>query len=166
MDTDVEVVQPLDRFLAHEAFSGFEDETFLQSGTMGAVKGHAWIRELLDYYNHKSFILPDGSCDTTTNTAVISEICKNHGLQLDGQYQVLTNGVTFYPRCYFSPYDYINGGNYRTDESYTIHHFAQSWLPLNVRLRGQIKRIVSRIVGPNNISRMREILASGAKSEK
>lgn len=166
MDTDVEVIQPLERFLTHEAFSGFEDETFLQSGTMGAVKEHPWIEELLGYYNNKSFILPGGGYDTTTNTAVISQICKAHGLQLNGQYQVLQNGVTFYPRCYFSPYDYINGGIYRTDESYTIHHFAQSWLPASVRLRGQMKRIASRVVGPTNISRMRKFLAGGHKANK
>jgi len=159
MDTDVEVIKPLDRFLVHEAFSGFEDETFLQSGTMGAVKGHAWIKELLDYYESRSFLLPDGSPDTTTNTAVISKICANHGLQLNGKQQVLSNGVIFYPRTFFSPYDYINGGSYLTGDSYTIHHFAQSWLPVHVRLKSQLKRIVSKIVGPKNIARMRKILS-------
>lgn len=158
LDTDVEVLRPMDDFLGHEAFSGFEDGTFLQSGTMGAAKGHPWIAELLQNYENRSFLLEDGSCDTTTNTAVITAICQKHGLVLDGSFQSLPNGVTFYPRDYFSPYDYINGGNYRTSNSYTIHHFAKSWLPAHVRLRGDVKRAVSRVVGPNMIARMRKLL--------
>jgi len=160
MDTDVEVIKPLDKFLNHEAFSGFEDQTFLQSGTMGAAKQHPWIKELLQYYDNRSFLHEDGSYDTTTNTAVITAICKNHGLVLNGKHQVLQNGVNFYPRDYFSPYDYINGGNYRTDDSHTIHHFAKSWLPAHVRLRGDVKRMVSRVVGPKMIAQMRKLLSS------
>ncbi|NIK76102.1 mannosyltransferase OCH1-like enzyme [Paenibacillus castaneae] len=160
LDTDVEVIKPLDPFLQHDAFSGFEDQKFLQSGTMGAVKDHFWIKELLDHYVNRSFLLPDGSMDTTTNTAVITKICAKHGLIQNGEYQVLSNGVTFYPRAYFSPYDYINGGNYITNESHSIHHFAQSWLPAHVRIRGNVKRVVSRIVGPKVISKMRDMLSS------
>ncbi|SFB29980.1 Glycosyltransferase sugar-binding region containing DXD motif-containing protein [Cohnella sp. OV330] len=166
LDTDVEVIKSLDRFLAHEAFSGFEDEKFLQSGTMGAIQGHSWIKELLDYYDGRSFLRPDGTLDTTTNTAVISQICEKHGLKLNGRQQTLSNGVVFYPRCYFSPYDYINGGSFRTADSHTIHHFAQSWLPLHVRLRSQAKRAASRIIGPKNISRLRKALTSGGSSHE
>jgi len=159
LDTDVEVVRPLDPLLRHEAFSGFEDETFLQSGTMGASPGHPWIRELLRHYDGRSFRRVDGSLDTTTNTAVISDICRAHGLRPDGSYQELANGVVFYPRTFFSPYDYINGGSYLTDDSYTIHHFAQSWLPLHVRLRGGVKRVVGRLAGPRLVSKMRELMS-------
>ncbi|MDQ6423269.1 glycosyltransferase [Paenibacillus sp. LHD-117] len=160
LDTDVEVVKPLDPLLAHEAFSGFEDERFLQSGTMGAVPEHPWIKKLLDDYESRSFLLPDGTYDMLTNTAVISKLCKSDGLVLDGKYQKLGNGVVFYPRQYFSPYDYINGGSYLTDESYTIHHFAQSWLPAHVRLKSGAKRFVSRIIGPAAIAKMRKLFAA------
>ncbi|GGD73333.1 glycosyltransferase family 32 protein [Paenibacillus nasutitermitis] len=158
MDTDVEVVKPLDRFLNHEAFSGFEDGHFLQSGTMGAARKHPWIEELLLDYRNRSFLREDGSCDTTTNTAVISRISERRGLVLNGEHQVLDGGVVFYPRTYFSPYDYINGANFITSESCTIHHFAQSWLPAHIRVRSSIKRAASRIVGPKLISKMRDML--------
>ena len=39
MDTDVEVLKPLDEFLRHPAFSGFEDEKNVPTGIMGAEKG-------------------------------------------------------------------------------------------------------------------------------
>lgn len=161
LDTDVEVVKPLDRFLVHEAFSGFEDETFLQSGTMGAVPKHGWIKELLEDYEGRHFVKPDGTYDTTTNTAVISRICERHGLLLNGQHQVLDNGVVFYPRTYFSPFDYINGGSFLSEESYSIHHFAQSWLPAHVRTKSSVKRVFSRLIGPSNIARIRKMFMQG-----
>lgn len=118
MDTDVEVIKPLHRFLVHEAFSGFEDHQFLQSGTMGAVKHHPWIGELLQYYADRPFLLQGGDVfDLTTNTAIMSRISQKHGLKLNGQHQTLPGGVVFYPRWFFSPYDYINGGNYINDDS-------------------------------------------------
>jgi hypothetical protein len=158
LDTDVEVLRSLDRFLVHDAFSGFEDDRFLQSGTMGAVKGHPWIKELMDYYEGRSFLRDDGTPDQTTNTAVMTEICSRKGLVLNGQYQVLSNGVVFYPRTYFSPYDYVNGGNYITEESYTIHHFAKSWLPARVRFAGGIKRMAGRYLGPRFVAAMRKMI--------
>lgn len=89
----------------------------------------------------------------TTNTSVITELSKKDGLILNGEFQVLPNGVTFYPRTFFSPYDYINGGNYITGNSFTIHHFAKSWLPIHVRMNSKLKRVASRVVGPSVISK-------------
>jgi hypothetical protein len=165
MDTDVEVLKPLDPLLLHEAFSGFEDERFLQSGTMGAAPQHHWISMLLQDYDDRSFIRQDGSFDMTTNTAVISKLTMRDGLVLNGEEQTIA-GVVFYPRTYFSPYDYINGGNYITGESYTIHHFAQSWLPAHVRLKSNMKRLASKIVGPRMIARMRKLLAPNSTIAK
>lgn len=156
MDTDVEVLKPLEPLLAHGAFSGFEDERFLQSGTMGAVPGHPWIKSLLDDYEGRRFVKDDGSYDLMTNTAAISAICKRMGLKLDGRYQELDSGAVFYPRTYFSPYDPVDGASYINGDSYTIHHYSQSWLPAHVRLRSRLKRAASRIVGPKAISALRE----------
>jgi hypothetical protein len=159
MDTDVEVLQPLDRFLQHEAFSGFEDERHVPTGLMASVKGHPWIAELLAYYDDKPFVQPDGTLDLTTNTAIITRSCGKYGFVPSGEYQELENGVVFYPRTYFCPYDYINGANYITADSYAIHHFAKSWLPLHVRLRSEVKRVVSRFAGPKIIARMRSMVS-------
>ncbi|MCS7461029.1 glycosyl transferase [Paenibacillus doosanensis] len=158
MDTDVEVLKSLDRFRHHEAFSGFEDEQHVPTGIMGAVQGHPWIQELLDHYKDIRFLQPDGSLDLTTNTRVITDHCLNNGLVLNNQYQVLRNGVALYPRTYFCPYDYINGANYITDDSYTIHHFAKSWLPAHVRWRSRVKKSVSKLMGPAMISKLRGIV--------
>ena len=159
MDTDVEVLRPLDPLLRHQAFTGFEDERFLQSGTMGAEPNHPWIKKLLEDYSSRTFVKPDGTYDTLTNTAVISRLCEQDGLILNGKLQKLPGGVVVYPRTYFSPYDYIDGGNYITDESFTIHHFAQTWLPARIRLKSNFKRFASRIVGPKVIAKVRKLVS-------
>ena len=160
LDTDVEALRPLDPLLGHRAFSGFEDDVNLQSGTMGAEPGHPWIAAMLRHYEGRRFLLPDGSPDTTTNTAVMTKLSEPLGLVRNGRFQTLRDGIAFYPRAYFSPYDYIDGGNYITAESYTIHHFAQSWLPAHVRLRGGVKRLVARLAGPRFVAGLRRRLRS------
>jgi hypothetical protein len=164
MDTDVEVLKPLDRFLTHKAFSGFEDEKHVPTGIMASIKEHEWIKELLEYYHGKDFVRRDGSFDLTTNTNIITKSCLGYGLTPNGEYQELTNGMALYPRTYFCPYDYINGANYITKDSYTIHHFAKSWLPAHVRFRSEIKRLVSRVVGPTVIARMRKSVSRERKA--
>ena len=43
MDTDVEVLKPLDSFLKHIAFSGYENDTLVPTGIMASEKGAKWI---------------------------------------------------------------------------------------------------------------------------
>lgn len=158
LDTDVEVLQPLDRFLSHEAFSGFEDERYLQSGLFGAVPGHPWIKQLLDSYERRTFVQGDGTSDLTTNTAMMTEQCRQHGLVMNGTFQVLNNGVTLYPRTFFSPYDYRDGRSHLSPDSYAIHHYAQSWLPAMVRYKVKAKKIASRLASHQLIARLKAIM--------
>ncbi|MCD7033142.1 glycosyl transferase [Metabacillus sp. GX 13764] len=160
MDTDVEVLKSLNPLLKDKMFTGFEDGQFLQSGTIGAIKGHELIEEFMKYYYTKRFKKLDGTYDMTTNTNIMTSLCLPFGLKTDGSKQILSNGTVVYPRTYFSPYDYINGENHITEQSYTIHHFAQTWLPANVRLRSNLKRMVSRIAGPKTISAIRKAIQS------
>ena len=71
MDTDVEVLKPLDCFLDNHAFSGFESSGYIPTGLMASEKEFPLFRELLKYYGNRAFVNPDGSFDTTTNTLVM-----------------------------------------------------------------------------------------------
>lgn len=55
MDTDVEVLRPLDRFLHHQFFSGFENETMYPTAIMGAEPKNAYVQYLLKEYDNISF---------------------------------------------------------------------------------------------------------------
>ena len=127
MDTDVEVLKPLDDLLQYEAVSGFESETQIPTGLMASREGYPFIKELLDDYTDIHFIRPDGSLDTTTNVTRITNHCLKYGLQLNNTLQTI-NGFTFLPKDYLCPKSYMDGKIYLTENTYTIHHFAGSWL--------------------------------------
>jgi mannosyltransferase OCH1-like enzyme len=146
MDTDVEVLQPLDRFLVHEAFSGFESSQHVPTGIMASVKNHRFIGELLSAYENRQFIKADGTCDTSTNVIAITNCALQHGLRPNGVKQEIS-GMTFYPPEYFCPYDNATGMKSVTSNTYCIHWFAKSWTEPHVRLRSRITRIFHRYFG-------------------
>jgi mannosyltransferase OCH1-like enzyme len=149
MDTDVEVLKPLDRFLKHDAFSGFESINHVPTGLMAAQKGSKWAGDLLKYYENRSFILPDGSCDLTANTAIITESMIKSGLVLNNTYQEINNCVAFYPAEYFCPKDHDTGLMYITENTYCIHHFASSWIDPRIRFFSIVKKKLMKLMGRN-----------------
>ena len=126
MDTDVEVVKPLDPYLTHEAFAGFESIDRVQTGLLACVPGFPLFREFLAHYDTAEFIRPDGTQDITTNVEVLTRLCVRHGLRLNDRFQVV-EGLAVYPREYFCPVDYETEKLKRTRKTVTIHWFSGSW---------------------------------------
>lgn len=148
LDTDVEIVQSLDRFLGHTAFTGFEDEHHVTTGIMGAEKGARYACGNLEAYATRHFVRPDGTYDTTTNVAVITEYMSRHGLNYDNTLQDFPGLVTIYPREYFCPkdsYAYSRNQGCITTNTHAIHYFAGTWqirnTPEYIRLRRKYRII-------------------------
>jgi hypothetical protein len=157
LDTDVEVFKTFDDFLHHDSFWGFEQENYIATSTIGAAKGNALIKMFLDSYQNKKFINEDGSLDSLTNVAIITEILKKKGLKPNGEYQEIAGYGSFYPQTYFSPYDYINCRNVITEKTHAMHHFYKSWLPLKSRLKSKTKTQIAKVIGGDNIARLRKL---------
>lgn len=146
MDTDVEVIKPLDKFLIHRAFSGCENEKNCLTGLMGSEANHPWIKRLLNDYNDRKFILPNGEFDTTTNVAYITKIMMDEYDWIPkNQYQQLKDDLHIYPSEYFCAKSFEKNKICVSNETYTIHHFAGSWHTPSEK----IFRKFSQIVGPN-----------------
>lgn len=132
MDSDVEVLKPLDRFLDEPAFTSFEtgdpDQTLMPTGMMAACAGNAWVRYLKTYYdNDRPFILSDGSFDLNANTVTITRMTREkYGIKMDNTLQ-RTADFVIYPSDYFCPKSWSTGKITLTKNSHTIHHFAGSW---------------------------------------
>lgn len=127
MDTDVEVLNSLDSFLHHDAFSGFENEQMIPTGIMASKKGFKIFVDCLKEYETASFVKSDGKYDLTTNVQKITNKCKEVGFVGNNTFQVI-QGFALYPKTYFCPLTY--GNSRKTDfgkDTYTIHHFAGSW---------------------------------------
>lgn len=57
MDTDVELVRPLDRLLTNKAFLGFEGTQWVGTNLIGAEPSHSFFIELLKSYDHLQQII-------------------------------------------------------------------------------------------------------------
>lgn len=126
LDTDVEIIRPLDPFLNHEAFAGFEHLERVQTGVLACRKGFALFQEFLSYYDTAVFRRPDGSMDTTTNVEIFTALCRKRGLVFDGTFQIV-DGLAVYPREVFCPVDYDTMRLKKTRKTVTIHWFSGSW---------------------------------------
>lgn len=126
LDTDVEIVRPLEPFLKHEAFAGFEHLERVQTGVLACRKGFPLFQEFLAYYETAVFRRPDGSMDTTTNVEILTGICRKKGLVFNDTFQVV-DGLAVYPREVFCPVDYDTMKLKKTRKTVTIHWFSGSW---------------------------------------
>lgn len=174
LDVDVEVIKPLDNFLKHDAFVGFESKKSVNPGlVMGAKKGNKIIKEILESYSNKEFILKDGSLNTTTVVKYTTDILLRYGLRLDNTFQILES-VTVYPKTFFCPLTNNSDKTDFSENTYTIHHFAGTWLTDKQKKRNRnilwkifvpiimlVKRIIIRFFGESVFqsfkSKVREI---------
>lgn len=147
MDTDVEVVRNLDPLLNVRGFLGFEGTQWIATNLVGFEAGHELLKMFLDSYDYRSFVREDGTLDQTTNVEELTKLLVEHyQLVLNGEKQNLAKGIIIYPTDYFSPYDYIQGKLNRTERTYTIHWFSQSWIGQS-SVRRKIVQLIHRITG-------------------
>ena len=133
MDTDVELVKPLTPYLHHRAFAGFESSEGVQTGLLACEKGFTLFMEFLAHYDHVSFLLPDGTPDTTTNVQVLTDLCLRHGLVCNDRVQTVV-GLTIYPKEVFCPVDFDTRLLRKTRRTVAIHWFSGSWQTEEERL--------------------------------
>ncbi|WP_433640193.1 glycosyltransferase family 32 protein [Kluyvera georgiana] len=155
MDTDVEVLKSLDKFLVHDAFTGCEDDMMCVTGTMASIQGHKWIENLLSGYDSRKFILSNGSYDKTPNTGVITELTINqYGWKPRNELQFLNEGLVIYPFDVFCAKQWRTGRVIITNDTHTVHHFSASWHSKSDKLKHRF----SKFIGPQASAYIKKIL--------
>ena len=136
LDSDVELLQPIDRFLTDGAFAGFETKDSPAAMVFGCEKGLPLIREFMAEYEDRPFIRQDGS-----NTKIFTELMIRHGLKLNGKHQVVA-GCVFYPEIVFSPNNFRRIFYCYSKKSYAVHHILGSWGKTPIYKRKFHKRVL------------------------
>ena len=126
MDTYVEVIRPLDPYLNHRAFAGFEHPDRVQTGLLACEKDFPLFREFMAYYDTASFLREDGTPDVTTNVEILTGLCLQRGMVCNDRLQEI-EGLTLYPREVFCPVDYDTKRLKKTRKTVTVHWFSGSW---------------------------------------
>ena len=129
LDTDVELVRPLDPLLEHECFIGRQQGFQVNTGAgFGAVKGHPLVKRMMDDYEDIPFIKENGEMDLWTCPHRNSQWLFENGLRKDDSYQEIA-GAAIYPIEFFSPKDVYSRVIHKTHHTYSIHHCDASWNP-------------------------------------
>lgn len=128
LDSDVKTFKRFDTFLDNDFFIGTEPlaggKVEVESAIMGAVKGHSYLKECLDFYKTINFRRDNGSIYATC-PKIMTNILIQHGYVAEDREQFLTNGVHVYPRIFFGHCFGTKPGDY-----YAIHYFDGSWLEI------------------------------------
>ena len=157
IDTDVEVVKPMDKFLQEINFFGFEQDKSIATAVIGAEKNSELMQSILKEYDNKNFIKDDGSFDYTTNVELITnkiikiypEFKPNNTLQ---QF----NNITIYTKDYFCPIDYTTKKFTETKNTHAIHRFAGSWVPKNKSFKEKLKSLIIKVIGKDRAIKLKQ----------
>lgn len=158
MDTDVEILKPLDEFLHLPAFSGFENADYVPTGIIASEKNGVWVNDLLAHYIDRPFIKEDGSFDMRANTTIFTEMMIAKGFKMNNTFQEIEGYVAFYPNDYFCPKSYKTGNIELTKNTYCIHHFAKSWISKKKKWRNILKMKAMNIFGHENIQKIINVI--------
>lgn len=151
LDSDVEVINSFTPMLEHGFFTSIEyhadiyrsqksrsllDVEFkpkvngtvipgigLQAAIMGSIKGHPFLKECLDYYSDKNFILGNGLYfDQIIAPTIYAQVAEQFGFIYKDVSQSLSNNMEIYP-------SYVFAGNSKqiTDKTYAVHQCVGSW---------------------------------------
>lgn len=157
MDTDVEVIKPLDDLLKNKAYMSFENNEYVNSGQgFGSEAGIQFFNEHIDEYRDEVFIKEDGSFNMLGCPRVATRLLEKKGIELNGKEQIIDD-VHIYPAEYFNPYDSITGRLKKTSNTYSIHWYDQSW-GNDSRLKKRITQLIHRAFGKNSLSWFKKVL--------
>lgn len=150
LDTDVELIKPIDELLNNKAYCGIEqvkNEAIVNFGLgFGAEKNNKIIYELLKKYDKLSFVNTDKTLNLIASPIYQTNVLKYYGLLDKDEMQKLDN-ITVYPTNYFNPMDLDTGIVKITNNTYSIHHYAASWISKRSKIRYSIHKLLNIILG-------------------
>lgn len=142
LDTDVELIKPIDDLIIETGYMGFDDNEVISTGLgFACEKGNELVGKLLADYDDISFVRPDGSYDITPCPDRNSETLKRLGMDFSIKNQIFM-GIHILPEDYLCPMKYYTGKKIITKNTYSIHHFCASWTSATAKRTLFVKRIV------------------------
>ena len=128
LDTDVELLRPLDTLLNNRCYFGAETTGYVATGLgFGAEKNNEIVKRLLDEYDNVHFIIGNKMYDLTPCPIRNSKPLVNLGYEYsDDKIWLFEDKCVVYPPDYFCPMDY--GNLAITSNSFSVHLYNASWL--------------------------------------
>lgn len=191
LDTDVEIIKPLDDILSKGPLIGCETdgkcdiEEQVQNDDackirvapgliVAANAGMGLMKAIIDDYDDDHFKCSDGTYNTRTVVLRVTDILLKNGLKDINKVQYVS-GLYIYPKEYFCPKDFISGKIKKTKNTVCIHHFDSSWFDERQKKKlknkrrefkiYQIKHIPNRmlikLLGDDKYTRIKKLFGRG-----
>lgn len=114
LDTDMEIIRPLNVFLDNNVFMGKTRDGFVACGIVGSIPRHPFIKKILDYYDNCSDYSTRG-----TSPRVVTKMLKEN----------IFSDVSLFDYKYFYPcYDGEVCDQDILKAAFTDHHWEESWV--------------------------------------
>lgn len=166
MDSDVLVKKKFDEFLTSDFFTSVEyhygivekqnalstlnddgtpkssdggiDGIGIQAAVLGGIKGHPFLKECLDFYDTKNFILDNGKLfNELIAPGIYARIAEKYGFRYIDEEQHLEENMLILTSDIFAGFP-----SYEKSTSYAVHLCNGSW-----KDRSLLKRIIRKIKG-------------------
>lgn len=167
-DTDVEVLKPIDDIAEAGNFLGVEQQdsthiTVAPGLGLGAEKNNSLFKDLMEIYQNSHFLCEEGTVKVQNIVEITTEYLIKKGLKNTNSIQQCC-GFTIYPKDYFCPIDYDTRELKITENTRTIHHYAESWVPRSTRRKNTLGRILGfRTI--QYIVKIKKILTKGSSNK-
>lgn len=128
LDTDVEIIRPLDGILAQGGFMASESNCCDVATGLGiaAPPQLPLYSEIISQYERSGFFQENNAENLTTVVKRVTQILEGHGLEHKNTVQRIA-GIIIYPKDFFCPKDLNTGKIEITPNTYAIHHYDASW---------------------------------------
>lgn len=155
LDIDVELIKPIDDLLDHKIICGFENNAYIAPGLMlGCEKGNDLIKNLFDEYFTRAFETTPGMKSQVTICSIFTEKLKALGFEMNNIMQT-RDGIALFPTEYFCPKSMSDGRICVTENTYSIHHYASTWVPKRIIFKNKMLQFAKRLLGRNLVDKLR-----------
>lgn len=155
LDVDVELLRPIDDLLECELFTGFENSKYIAPGLiLGVVSNHKIICELIEDYKTKSFKVTTGMKNQESICVIFTNKMKRIGFEINNLTQE-KDGIKIFSSDYFAPKSMSDGKIRKTKNTYSIHHYASTWVPGYMRLKVKFLQFVKRLMGEKLVNKIK-----------
>lgn len=166
-DTDVEVIKDMSDIVKKGSFMGCENNhgktiSVAPGLGMGGERGNSFFKEITEDYEKSSFYRENGEVNLYTVVERTTDLMKRKGLKDINDIQKVED-IYIYPSEYFCPTDLDTGKTKICENTYTIHHFAGSWVNKKDKARGYIYRFINRYFGKKTAEFVKRIFGKGNK---
>ena len=159
LDSDVEVLKSFNDLLHLPYFIGQENTpSGIEAATIGCEKGNKLIKDMLDSYEGKDFIKADGGFEDLPLPFIFRKCIEArysyNCISDKTEFNSNPNVINVFPIDWFSPKHWKTRKLDVTKNTYSIHHFAGSWVEKN-EVQKEEKKIIQE---PKTMQKIKSVL--------